>query len=71
MDSRTIIPTSIDSGIVNLQRIQPSSAAGRRRRETPKRRIRKKPTTPTDDTTYTPDGHVTHDEHGIRVDISA
>ncbi len=71
MDSTTIIPTSIDSGIVNLQRIQPTSAAGRRRRDAPKRRIRKKLTTPTDDTTYMPDGHVTHDEHGGRVDISA
>ena len=71
MESRTIIPTSLDSGIVNLERIKPTTNSGRRRRETPKRRIRKNAAIHSNDETYTPDGHIIHDEHNVRVDISA
>ena len=76
MDSGTIIPIAGDSGIENLQRIQPTTNSGQRKRENPKRRPPKKTIRLVEDIRlveemiYTPDGHVEVDEHGLRIDIS-
>ncbi len=71
MDTGTIIPTAGDSGIGNLQRIQPTANSGQRRRETSQRRKQKKAVVVPPELTYTPDGQFEGDEHGLRVDISA
>ncbi len=73
METGTTIPTAGDSGIGNLQRIQPTSNSGRRKRQTAQRPKKKKADAqaPPPELTYTPDGQVETDEHGLRIDISA
>ena len=71
MDSGTIIPITGDSGIDNLQRIQPTTNSGQRKRQNPKRRPAKKAIRSVEEMTYRPDGHVEADEHGLRIDVSA
>ena len=71
MDSGTIIPTAGDSGIDKLQRIQPTTNSGQRKRQNPKRRQSKKVVKIFEEMLYRPDGHVEEEEHGLRIDISA
>ena len=71
MESGTIIPMTGDSGVGNLQRIQPTSNTGQRKRQTSQRRKKKKAVQVPPDLIYTPDGQIEADEHGLRVDISA
>ena len=71
MESGTIIPTASDSGIGNLQKIQPTSNSGQRKRQTSQHRKKKKAVQVPPELIYTPDGQFEADEHGLRVDISA
>ena len=70
MESGTMIPMTGDSGIRNLQRIQPTSNSGQRKRQTSQRRKKEAVQVPPE-LIYTPDGQFEADEHGLRVDISA
>ncbi len=71
METGTTIPTAGDSGIGNLQRIQPTSNSGRRKRRTAPRPKKKKAAQAPPELIYTPDGQIEADEHGLRIDISA
>ncbi len=72
MESSTISSIStITSSLGTLQRINPTSNSDREKQRNPKQKDSKKQPELVPDLTYSPDGHITDEDHGLRIDISA